>query len=511
MPNTETGRLHRRLTLNSASNFARYVLSMGIAFFLTPYIVRSLGDSLYGFWILLLSFVGYASILEMGVQPAVVKLVGQYRAIGDMEKLRALVTAAFLFFLAVSVIAAVLVVTLAPGLVQRYIEDLQQLEHARWLFAAIALEAVVMYMNYLTTGILYGWQHYHLKNLIDAGGWILNAAVVLLLLPRFGLLAVVGAKLAMDVGILVASAIAVHRIFPEFRFRFGEVRRENFSELIGFGGQVFLSATTTRIATHAQPVIISTVLSSAATAFYAIPVKLIDYARQITWALTAGFMPAFSELESRQEKDTLREIYLSSTRFLFLALLPMGVLLFVFGGPFVGAWIGPEYQEKGQVVLWFLAGAVLLESFQPLLWRFFIGVGHLGVLVRVSAAVSLLTVVTSIVFVHLWGIDGVAASVFLGAVAAQGLYALYSCRYLEITPWDLFRTAHRRPLAVGAITFAAAWALAEAVGTDDLRRLGVCVVTSAGVYVVLAYTQALSVPERAWVVARARRALLARP
>ena len=81
MPQADDSRVHRRLTLNSISNVARFIFLMVVAFFLTPFIVRVLGDSIYGFWVLLMSILGYASILEMGVQPAVVKLVGQHRAV----------------------------------------------------------------------------------------------------------------------------------------------------------------------------------------------------------------------------------------------------------------------------------------------------------------------------------------------------------------------------------------------------------------------------------------------
>ena len=107
--------VHRRLTENSASNLARYLISLGITFFLTPYIVRSLGDSLYGFWVLLLSFVGYASILEMGIQPAVVKLVGQYQALDERAKLRELVRRRSSIFAIVSIVSAVVIVAVLPA------------------------------------------------------------------------------------------------------------------------------------------------------------------------------------------------------------------------------------------------------------------------------------------------------------------------------------------------------------------------------------------------------------
>src|SRR5262249_11129068 len=251
--------------------------------------VRSLGDSLYGFWVLLLSFVGYASILEMGIQPAVVKLVGQYQALEEHAKLRELITAAFLFFATVSIVSAVVIVAVLPAYVGRFVTDTGNIAHARLVFVSIGLDVILMFMNYLFAGILYGWQRYHAKNLIDMAGWLINAALVLLCLQPYGLLGLALSKLVTDALALAGAVFGCARAFPALRAH--AVARKSFSELLGFGSRVFVSATTSRIATHAQPIIISTWLSSAATAFYAIPFRLVDYARQISWALTTGFMP----------------------------------------------------------------------------------------------------------------------------------------------------------------------------------------------------------------------------
>ena len=497
MSPSDANRMHRRLTLNAISNFLRYVLAIVISFYLTPFIVRTLGDSQYGFWVLLVSFLGYASILEMGVQPAVVKLVGQYKAIGEITKLKELITAAFVFFLVVGAIAAVFCLTIVPSLVDRHVEGLQGLRRTNVLFVMIALDAVLIYMNFLVTGILYGYQRYHLRNLIDAAASLLNALIIFSLLTRQGLLAVVYAKVAMDFTVVVAGYIAIRRLIPELHWAFSSLQRRSFLELVHFGGRVFISSTTTRIATLAQPVIISTALSAAATSFYAIPVKLVEYARQITWTLTASFMPAFSELQSRNEHDAMRAIYLDFSRYFFLILLPIIGLLFVYGAPFIGLWIGPEYELKGRLALWFLVGSVFVESFQPLMWRFFIGIGELDVLVRVSAIVSLLVVVSGAILVQFAGITGVAMSVFLGAIAAQFMYSLQAARYLQISSWSMFQQVHLRPLLSGCGLVTVALVLAKQIGVSSYGQIVVGSLVSAFVYAVVALMLALTPAERA--------------
>ena len=497
--------MHRRLTLNSLSNVSSYGVSLAIGFALTPFIVRTLGDSLYGFWVLLMSFIGYASILEMGVQPAVVKLVGQYKARGDEAKLRELLSAAFFFFLAVGGLAVVVFALVLPPLVPRFIEDLARMPHMRWLFTVLAADALIMFMNYLFAGILFGWQLYYAKNLIDIGTWLLNAALLVLFLPRGGMLALAASKLATDLCALGATILVCRRAFPALRLRRRELHRGSFRELLGFGSRIFVSATTTRLMTHAQPIIISTGLSAAATAFYAIPSRLVDYSRQLSWGLTTGFMPMFSELHSRQERALLKSIYVRYSRYVLLSTMPILVVLFLLGTPFIALWIGPEYAANGHLVLLLLAGSTLVESLQPLLWRFFIGVGQLGVLVRVSALASGLVILAGIALVVPWGIPGVAVGVLAGSLVSQLIFARHTCRFLGIGGLTLFRSIQLRPLAAGGLLFALALGLVRSVGTATFPALLVCGGCTVVAYLPIAWYVALDSEERRWVFEKLRR------
>lgn len=495
------GGLHRRLTLNSISNLAGYFVWSGIALFLTPYIIRTLGDSAYGFWVTLASFIGYASLLEFGVQPAVVKLVGQYRGAGDEQKLNELITTALAFFLAVGLLASLGCIFLIPIWVTRFVEDLHQIDQTGLLFVAIGAEALVSYLNYLVTGILYGSQRYHLKNLIDSSGWVLNAILVFTLLPIGGLLALVCAKLISDTLIVIAASVAVHRAMPALRLDPGLIRRSSLGELVHFGGRVFVSATTTRVANYAQPLIISTAISASATAFFAVPLKLMEYARQIGYALTTSFMPMFSELQGRKETDLLREVYLDYTRYLFTLLVPIAVLLMVYGSSFIGLWIGPEYQERGHAITLILASSVLLEMFQPLLWRFFMGVGELDYLVKVSAVSSILSVVLGIILIKPFGVVGLAGGLLATGALVHGTNALYSCRYLQVPVYEFFRRAHARTIVVALVLAGTAIAMSATLGSASYWRMFVGCLVAVVVYAPLAVRFVLTARERSalWV------------
>src|ERR1700730_16315922 len=67
-----------RAARNVLSNWATYLLSGAVSFFLSPFIVRHLGNSAYGVWVLLVSLTGYLGFLDLGIRGAVTRYVAKF-------------------------------------------------------------------------------------------------------------------------------------------------------------------------------------------------------------------------------------------------------------------------------------------------------------------------------------------------------------------------------------------------------------------------------------------------
>ena len=502
--------LHRRLTFNSLANLSRYIFSILLSFFLTPFVVKTLGNSLYGFWVILLSFVGYAGILELGMQPAVVKIVGQHRGHSDPDRMAELLGAAFVFFLAIGVLSALFfglaLAPLLPHLVKQAPPELG----SRLLLSIIAVDVLLIFLNTFFTGVIYGWQLYTVKTAVDIVVMSLNAVVLFIYLGRGGLLLLAASKAITDLGGLLATLVLIRRQIPGFRLSLRGVNVSALRGLLGFGGRLFVSASTTRVATYAHPLVVSSRISSAATAFFAIPVRLVDYVRELGWALAAGFMPAFSELEARQERSALRSVYLRYSRYILIATLPIYVLLFVYGRDFISIWIGPEYGRRAALPLLFVTGAALVENLQPLYWRLFIGIGRLDLSVAVSAGASLASIVIGFLLVPVLDIGGPALAILITGTVSQILFLHHAAKYLKLSSGGLAATIAARPLAAGGLLLVLAWTLKHTWGGNTLLEIAAGAVVSLAVYVILVWWITVDGDERAWLRGRVRRAVIAR-
>src|ERR1700743_1258941 len=70
----------KRFAFNVIMNWVAMAVSMVVPFFLTPFVIHSLGVDAYGIWILATSTVAYLWILDMGLRSAVIRFVSKAAA-----------------------------------------------------------------------------------------------------------------------------------------------------------------------------------------------------------------------------------------------------------------------------------------------------------------------------------------------------------------------------------------------------------------------------------------------
>src|SRR4051794_30859059 len=99
---------------NVVWNCAGMAANLLAGFVVVPYLVRRLGQTNYGLWILVASFTNYFSLLDLGIRAAVGRQVAFYKAKGDVGGFNATVNTALVILGACGVLAllAMLAITL---------------------------------------------------------------------------------------------------------------------------------------------------------------------------------------------------------------------------------------------------------------------------------------------------------------------------------------------------------------------------------------------------------------
>lgn len=106
----------RQFLRNALSSYANLILGVVLSLVLTRVLLRDLGTSTYGLWIVLLSMVGYLGLLDAGVSTATVQRVARMTSVGDDQGMADVIRTASVFFSVSGAIAVAITVVVAPFL-----------------------------------------------------------------------------------------------------------------------------------------------------------------------------------------------------------------------------------------------------------------------------------------------------------------------------------------------------------------------------------------------------------
>jgi O-antigen/teichoic acid export membrane protein len=242
----------------------------------------------------------------------------------------------------------------------------------------------------------------------------------------YGLLAfaLIGAATTYSNALIFWMLLRLDR-YGHYRFRREDVSKHSLIELFRFGSKVLLLGIAEMVSSASAPIVIGVFLSPVALTFYAIPSNLLKYIYGIISSITIIYMPFFSDLHARQDKNRSIQTFESSSRYVIaLALLFLGGVLFL-GASFLRIWMGAEYAEKGKWVLSVLVFAYLTGFINPFAGRFLTGIGRLEVVVKYVWCLAATNIILSVVLIGSQGITGVAlGSAIAGAIFQPAILAL---------------------------------------------------------------------------------------
>ncbi len=467
----------RLLLRGVLSNWCFTALSVLYALFITPIVVRTLENELYGIWSFLNGLTAYSNLLYLGLGSAIVKYVARYRAEDRPEAIGRLVSVVLTIYTVLGVISLAASLLLVP-----FLGDLLTISQGETLRVAglsCALLGVQLLLTFLTSvfvGTLQGHDRFDLA----------QGAQILLLVARFVLvyffvgygnplvtLALI-TVVTTAAGTVLLWAVAAHKR-PWIKPRLTIPTRSELSELYSFSLQAFLLTLAFQMINHTDTTVIGILFGAASVTLYALPQQLIAYARVAVGGFTSVFLPSLTVRHQNNDVAGLRTAYLATGRLACLISAFLIGNLVLLGAPFLRLWVGEEFggSEARWIVLLLGTAAVLQVVTIQVPFAFYQAMGRMRVPSLVLFGEAFINIALSVVLGRAYGLIGVAVATVVPALLLS-VVALpaYLCRLLELP----MMTAFRR-IAVPALVLAFALALLHtfvtpALGSTSFFRLG---------------------------------------
>jgi O-antigen/teichoic acid export membrane protein len=410
-------------------NWTAMAVGMVVPFFLTPIVVRTLGATAYGVWIVAVSTVSYLNLLDLGLRSAVIRFVSKAEAQGKSDEARSAIAAALWFRVLISTAVAVLSIVLAVAFPHLFKipSDLQRPAQITVLLCALGV--AVGLISGVFGAVLAAINRYDVLSSIGVVKTVARAAgVVLILHHGGGLVSLAYWEFAVALFSGVITGGTALKLFPSCRVRLGRPDVETLKMIWSYSFTMFIIIIAGQVIFSTDNLIIGSFLSVSVVAFYSIGGSLILYSNQVVTAMSTTFTPLASGLDAAGKLDELRRLLMRGTQGTLGLVLPIGITLLVRGKTFIGLWMGQQYSEISGTVLQILLIGLFFTIANNTASNIMFATGRQKAVAKCAIIEAALNLSVSILLVKTIGIYGVAWGT---SVTMALVHLIFWPRYVE--------------------------------------------------------------------------------
>ncbi len=446
---------------NIFSNWTALGVNVLISFFLAPFVVKSLGNTYYGIWVILMQFTGYLYLLDFGIRESIIRYVSRLTADDGVEDPNEILSAGLVLYAGIGVICLLVTGLLAITFPLIFKVDSETVTTARFVVILAGFTIAQALVSNVFVGVLMGLQRYDVFNKISIGIAFIRLTLILFFLGSgYGIIALGIIQLLVGLGasILVycSAKQLLHDTGAEFKFARRSIaqRKPIIKTLYHYSIHVVINNVGQKAIYYTDALVIGVLAGPATVTFYAIAGNLIEYLRRLLLVSNNVLNPAASELESRGNAAGIKNLLIQGTRFSMLLSLPICIVYLTMGSEFISLWMGREYSEISGGVLFVLATGVLLTSPQNTIGNILYGTSRHKLISNLRIVEATLNLALSIILFPYLGIVGVALGTTIPQLLIMGiLLPGIVLKRLHLPYLGFITSAYVRPL-IAATPFA---------------------------------------------------------
>ena len=450
-----------QLKIGAILSYGNIILTNVMGLLLTPFIIRSLGNSEYGLYTLIGSLIAYLSLMDLGIANTVVRYVAKYRAEKDKEgehNFLGTTLLIYLFISAILVIAGILVYFNLGQIFKKSL-TLEELDKARVMFVILLFNLSIALPGSMLTAICNAYERFIFPRVLTAIRYLVRVAVVFTVLGIGGkAISLVIIDTVLSILIISSTLIFVFRKLP-VKFRFNQVNKPMISSIFSYSVWIFVLAITSQFQWQGGQLMLGIISNTTEVAIYGVGIMLGTYYGAFSSAIAGVFLPkATFMVVNNAAPSELTDMMIRIGRLsLFVLLFILGGF-FLFGQQFILLWVGAVYIKS-----WAISLTIMVVYTIPLVQSF--GNSLLEANKKVSfKAVTYLIFITagtlSGYFLHSYfGSLGMVIGVSTGWAISIVILNIYYQRVLKLEMTRFFSKLFQKMIFLFALVVAIGWFL----------------------------------------------------
>jgi len=321
------------------------MITMGIGF---PIYLHFLGYEKYGIWLILSTILTFAQLGNLGIGPAITKLVSEEHGRGSTLGIQLYVTNALVILCLSSVVVMTGMLLFKDKIIVLFNLTPDNASTVSMLFPYIAFLSIYVFFVQIMAGTLSGLGRMDLTNYIQTISQIIGILSSIVML--YNGLGVLGLFIGTAFSFLfnhILILIFIRRIGCFHFLRFYNFDIQRCKRLLYFGSGIFGGSLVSMLLSPFNKLIISRYIGVSSIAVYEISFTMIMQIRSLIEAGFRALMPEISYLKSdltTDAKNRINEIYHSSIITIFLG-FPCFIAIYIISPFLLTFWLGDRFVE----------------------------------------------------------------------------------------------------------------------------------------------------------------------
>lgn len=338
-----------RLASNMLATIVAYLVQFGITFFLTPYLIESLGNEAYAFIPLSNNIISYVNIITIALNSMASRFLSIEINQGNIERANEYFSSVFIANLILSgillfpCILLVLNVEVVFDIPFSLVQDVK----VTFFFAFAGMMLSLIFSVFSNS--------YYVKNRLELNakrnieGNLIRAICLILLMTIFQphIYFITATMLVMNIYTCIMNIHYTKLLLPEIVLSKKEFRKKLIFQLLSSGIWNSVNQLSTVLLNGIDILLANILLGAEASGLYAVVKVVPDFIQSVVAMLVGVFVPQFTILYAKNQKQELVDNIQFSIKIMGLFVtLPVSFLM-VFGKDFFEIWV--PLQDSNQL------------------------------------------------------------------------------------------------------------------------------------------------------------------
>lgn len=425
----------------------------------TPYMLRMLGKNEYGLYSLVISVIGYLTILDLGFGNAIVRYTAKYRAEGKLKEQYSMFGMFLLMYSGIGVVALLIGLFFYFNVSYLFGNTMteEELTKAGIMVLIMVFNLAISFPFSIFGSIITAYEKFVFQKSIQILRIVLNTLIMVLIL-EMGYRAI---GMVVVVSVFNVLTLFVNYIYCKFKLHikivFKKIELVFFKEIAIYSFYIFLGVIMDKIYWSSGQFILGAVIGTAAIAVFAVAIQLQGLYMSFSQAITGVFLPKITGMVVENNSETaVSEVFIKTGRIQFIVMSFILTGFILFGKNFVILWAGKGYEKAYYMALLFFIPLTV-----PLIQNLGIAILQARNQMKFRSImyflISILSIVLQVPLAKKFGGIGIAIaisiSIFLGQIIVMNIYYHIKQKINILKFWaEIFKMAIA-PIFVGALIY----------------------------------------------------------